>query len=79
MLDSIRALEFYCGIGEGGRQLIRLSYCQIMEQVDCTALCHGAVSGTTRPLFALLIGTNLLVPFTRQTTALEPHTGYVLG
>ena len=49
-----------------------------MEQVDYTMLCQGAVSGTTPLLSALLIGTNLLVPFTRQTTALESHTGYVL-
>src|SRR5258708_30059902 len=76
MLDSIRALEFYCGIGMSGR-LIRVSYCERMEQVDCTALSQRAVSETTRALFALLIGTNLLVLYTWQTTVLALHRGYV--
>src|SRR5258707_15256545 len=31
MLDSIRVLEFYCGIGMSG-QLIHISYCECMEQ-----------------------------------------------
>ena len=60
-----------------GHQL-SVSYCQCMEQVDCTALSQGAASGTTRPLSALLIGINLLVPFTRQTMVLALHTVYVL-
>jgi hypothetical protein len=50
-----------------------------MEQVDCIMLFQGAAWGTTRPLSALLIGTNLRVPFTRQTTVLESHTAYVLS
>lgn len=78
MFESIRALEFYCGIGKEGRVAISFHIANIMEQVDCTTLFQGAASGTTRPLSARLIGINLPVPFTRQTTVLESHTAYVL-
>ncbi len=56
MLDSIRVLEFYCGIGMSG-QLIHISYCECMEQ--CQKQCVHC------PHF--LIGTNLLVLYTWQT------------
>ena len=78
MLDPIRAIEFYCGIGKEGSVAFSFSHCQHIEQVDYTTLFRGAASGTMRPLSAHLIGTNLLVPFTRQTTVLESHTVYAL-
>jgi hypothetical protein len=74
--EPLRALEFYCGIGSW--QLSRFSYCQHMKQVGCTALSQGAAL-ETRPWFAHLTGTNLLVLFTQQTMVLASHTGYVLG
>ena len=75
MSEPLRALEFYCGIGSW--HLSRLSYCQRVEQVGCTALSQGAAS-ETRPWSAHLTGTNLLVLFTQQTMVPASHTGYVL-
>jgi hypothetical protein len=73
--EPLRALEFYCGIGPWPSS--RLSYRQRIVQVGCTALSQGAAS-ETRPLFARLIGINLLALFTQQTMVLASHTGYVL-
>ena len=76
MSEPLQALEFYCGIGPWPSACYSPFIWQHSDQVGCTMLSQGAASGAPQQLSALLIGTNLLVPFTRQTMVLASHTGY---
>src|SRR6266850_3553240 len=80
MFESVRALEFYCGIGpslSAIRPFTTDINRQFMEQADYTTRLQEAESGTTRPSLVLLTGTKSLVRSTRRITVQASRAGCV--
>lgn len=77
MFESIRALEFYCGIGSSLSAICPFINRQFMKQADYTTRSQEAESGTTRPSLALLTGTKSLVRSTWRITAQASRAGCV--